>query len=135
DGKIFAVRLGLSGLLALFVGSISFRRISVEDELRTTASQITWGMSFGPGLGKPTFTVENFRQTNDAAEPWRGDYHFEWAVKAGDADKLKRLPLAQRREVRDLVRDGFNYLTNVEVADNASQDPAEARFVVTTRGT
>jgi hypothetical protein len=135
DRKIFVVMLGLSGLLALFVASISFRMITVEDELRTAASQITWGMSFDPGMGKPTFAIENFRQTNDAAEPWRGDYHFEWVVKAGDADKLKRLPLAKHREVRDLVRGGFNYLTNVEVADNVSQDPAEARFVVTTHGT
>jgi hypothetical protein len=43
--------------------------------------------------------------------------------------------LAKRREVRDLVRDGLNYLTNVEVSDNVSKDPAEARFAVTTRGT
>jgi hypothetical protein len=135
DRKIFAAMLLLSGLLALFVASVSFRMITVEDELSTTARQFTWGMSFDPGLGKPTFAVENFRQTNDAPEPWRGDYQFEWVVKAADADKLKRLPLANRREVRDLVRDGLNYLTNVEVADNTSQDPVEARFVVTTRGT
>jgi ABC-2 family transporter protein len=135
DRKIFFAMLILTGLLTVFIASISFRRITVEDELRTVAGQFAWGMSFDPTMGKPTFAVENFRQTNDAAEPWHGDYAFEWVVKAQEPDKLKRLPMAKRGEVRQLIRQGFNYLTSVEVSENLSKDPQEARFAITSRGT
>jgi ABC-type transport system involved in multi-copper enzyme maturation permease subunit len=135
DRKIFLAMLILTGLLTVFIASISFRRITVEDELRTVAGQLAWGMSFDPTMGKPTFDVENFRQTNDAAEPWHGDYGFDWVVRAKDSDTLKRLPMAKRGDVRQLIRQGFNYLTNVEVSKNLSKDPKEARFTVTSRGT
>ena len=68
DRKIFFAMLILTGLLTVFIASISFRRITVEDELRTVAGQLAWGMSFDPTVGKPTFAVENFRQTNDTAD-------------------------------------------------------------------
>jgi hypothetical protein len=135
DRKIFFAMLILTGLLTVFIASISLRRITVEDELRTVAGQLTWGMSFDPTMEKPTFAVENFRQTNDAAEPWHGDYGFEWVVKAHEPDTLKRLPMAKRGEVRQLLRQGFNYLNNVEVSENLSKDPKEARFAVTSHGT
>jgi ABC-2 family transporter protein len=135
DRKIFAAMLVLSGLLTLFVVSVSFRRITVEDELQAVAGQLTWGLSFNPLLGQPTYAVEDFQQTNPAAEPWHGDYRFEWVVRAKDADKLKQLPMVRLKEVRHLMRDGLKYLDNVEVADNSSRDPKEARFAVTTHGT
>jgi hypothetical protein len=135
DRKIFAAMLILSGLLTLFVLSVSFRQITVEDELRAVAGQLTWGLSFNPVLGQPNYAVENFQQTNDAREPWHGDYRLEWVVRAKDADALKQLPMARLKEVRQLMRDGLKYLNNVEVADNSSQDPKEVRFAVTTHGT
>jgi hypothetical protein len=135
DRKIFAAMLLLSGLLTLFVLSISFRQITIEDELGGAAGRLTWGLSFNPMLGQPAYAVENFQQTNDAREPWHGDYRFEWVVQAKDADKLKQLPMARHKEVRQLMREGFKFLNNIEVAENSSQDPKEVRFAVTTHGT
>ncbi|MFO0809953.1 MAG: ABC transporter permease subunit [Gemmataceae bacterium] len=135
DRKIFAAMLVLSGLVTLFVASISFRQISLEDELKSTTGQISYFMRMDPNLGKPTFAIENFRQTNDAAEPWKGDYSFDWVITVNDADKLKRVPLATRYQVKKMIRDGMNYLNSVEVSENSSKEPTEARFTVTTRGT
>jgi hypothetical protein len=136
DRKIFAAMLVLSGLLTLFVASISYRPITLEDELSTAARAMAWGMSFNPHLGNPTFAVENFTQTNDAPEPWRGDYRFDWVASAKDAESLKQLPFTTRKSVRsDLLKDELSYLKNVEVSENKSDDPKQVRFTVTTRGT
>jgi hypothetical protein len=134
DRKIFAAMLVLSGLLTLFVASISFRPITVEDDLTIALRMMTWGMSFNPHLGKPEFRIENFRQTNEAKEPWRGDYQFDWVAEAADLSKLPPgLPTTQS-DVRTVMR-GFRYLKNLDVSSNQSIVPNLIRFTVTTHGT
>jgi hypothetical protein len=134
DRKIFAAMLVLGGLLTLFVASISYRPITLEDDLQTAVRMMTWGMSYNPHLGKPEFRIENFRQTNDAREPWRGDYQFDWVGEAKEMEKLPAGLPTTRTEVRRFMK-GFHYLDNVEVSSNQSKAPNQVRFVVTTRGT
>jgi hypothetical protein len=134
DRKIFAAMLILAGLLTLFVASISYRPITLEDELQTAVRMMTWGISFNPHLGKPEFRIENFRQTNDAKEPWRGDYQFEWVAEAKEMDKLPPGLPTTERDVRRFMT-GVHYLDNVEVSKNQSDDPKQVRFTVTTHGT
>lgn len=134
DRKIFAAMLCLSGLLTLFVASISFRPITLEDDLTASLRMMTWGISFNPHLGKPEFRIENFRQTNTAKEPWRGDYQFDWVGEAQDMSKLPPgLPTTQKAVRRAMS--GYRYLENVEVSENRSNDPKQVRFTVTTHGT
>jgi hypothetical protein len=134
DRKIFAAMLILGGLLTLFIASISYRPITLEDDLKNAAGMMTWGMSMNPHIGKVEFRIENFRQTNDAREPWHGNYEFDWVGEAEDIKKLPPgLPTTQRT-VRRMVND-FRYLTNVEVSGNQSKDPKVVRFPVTTAGT
>jgi hypothetical protein len=134
DRKIFAAMLVLSGLLTLFVASISYRPIALEDDLQAVARAMTWGMSFNPHLGKLEFRVENFRQTNDAREPWRGDYEFDWVGEAEDLSKLPPgLPTTQK-EMRRFMKE-FHYLEQVEVSSNKSKEPKQFRFTITTHGT
>jgi hypothetical protein len=136
DRKIFAAMLILAGLLTLFVASISYRPITLEEEVRAFGNQMGYWMSLNPHIGKPTFVVEDFAQTNDAPEPWRGDYRFDWVVSAKDAEALKQVPFTTRKQVRnDLVRDGLSYLTNVEVSENKSKEANQVRFTVTSQGT
>lgn len=134
DRKIFAAMLVLSGLLMLFIASISYRPITLEDDLQTAARMMTWGIGLNPHIGKVEFRVENFRQTNEAREPWHGDYEFDWVCEADDLSKLPPgLPTTQR-DVRRTLRD-FRYLDKVEVSRNQSKDPKQVRFPVTTEGT
>jgi hypothetical protein len=134
DRKIFAAMLVLSGLLTLFVASISFRPITLEDDLQNATRLMTWGLSFNPHIGKVDFRIENFHQTNDAREPWHGNYEFDWVTEAEDIKKLPPgLPTTQR-DVRRTMRE-FHYLENVEVSRNQSKDPKILRYPVTTGGT
>jgi ABC-type transport system involved in multi-copper enzyme maturation permease subunit len=135
DRKIFAAMLLLSGLLILFVVSISFRRITIEDELKDTTRILTWATGLNPHAGKAEYSIENFRQTNDAPEPWNGDYQFDWVVKVDSADKMPQVQMRNQSEIRRMVRDGMNYLKDVEVGENSSQDANQVRFTVTTHGT
>ena len=100
DRKIFAAMLLLSGLLTLFVLSISFHRITLEEELQSTTRQLSFFTGLNPHVGKATYGIENFKQTNDATEPWLGDYQFDWVVKVDALDKLGQLPMTSRRDVR-----------------------------------
>jgi ABC-type transport system involved in multi-copper enzyme maturation permease subunit len=134
DRKIFAAMLVLSGLLTLFVFSISYRTITLEDDLQTAVGTMTWGMSFNPHLGKPTFRIENFRQTNDAKEPWLGDYQFDWVAEATDLGKIPPGLPTTRWGVRRFMN-GIHYLKNVEVSENESKEKNQPRFTVTTHGT
>jgi hypothetical protein len=136
DRKIFAAMLVLSGLLTLFVASISYRPITLQEDLTDEAERDTYWGGFGPhSAADAEFKIENFRQTNDARDPWRGDYQFDWVVTARDMGKLPFGMPTSRFWVRRLITGKFHYLTNVEVSENQSKDKNAARFTITTRGT
>ena len=42
DTKVFYVMVGFSLLVVLFVGSIGYRPVSVEDEARLNMARMTW---------------------------------------------------------------------------------------------
>ena len=117
DLKIFAAMLVLSGLLTLFVASISYRPITLEEELTARANEYSLMTGFGPH-GDAEFRVENFRQTNDAPEPWRGDYEFDWVVAAKDLGKVPFGMPKTQWWVKHTLSDKVHYLTNVAVSEN-----------------
>jgi ABC-type transport system involved in multi-copper enzyme maturation permease subunit len=134
DRKIFAVMLVLGALLTLFVASISYRPITLEEELQAKASQFSFIGGFPPH-GETEFRIEDFHQTNAAAEPWRGDYQFDWVIAAKDMSKVPFGWPKTQWWVRRFITDNFHYLTNVEVSANKSKDANLARFTVTSHGT
>jgi ABC-type transport system involved in multi-copper enzyme maturation permease subunit len=139
DSKVFYVMLVLSGLLALFVGSISYRPVTPAEELEKGFWLLNLAMNSNPQHGRPNFEIRDARQTNDAAEPWKGDYHFAYAVKCPSPEDLKRakesLPFLSRQGVTDLVHQGCYYLDNIQVSDDVSKDPSEVVFEVISHGT
>src|SRR5262245_55959244 len=84
DAKVLYVMGGLSVLLMLLVGSVSFRPMTLEEELQQGMGQINWvlRMQAQNQSQKPTqFKLDHFEQTNDAAHPWEGDYRFQVAMQ------------------------------------------------------
>jgi ABC-type transport system involved in multi-copper enzyme maturation permease subunit len=79
DSKILYVTFGLSGLLVLFIGSVSIRPLTMEDELNARARMLQFIFSRG-GQQNIRVDVQDFKQTNDAAEPWNGDYQFSFVL-------------------------------------------------------
>lgn len=136
DHKIFVAMLVLSGLLMLFVASIAYRPITLEEEVKAGADQMTFWAGIGPhAAAGAEFKVENFRQTNDAPEPWRGDYQFDWVVTAKDFGKIPTGLPSSRWFLHAYLADSFHFLKNLDVSSNKSKDPKAARFTVTTKGT
>lgn len=139
DGKIFQAMLVLSLLFVLFVASISYRPLTLKDEMERRFGVFNTLMSLGGKAGAPEFAVENYRVTNGAAVPWQADYELDVVVKAGTPkalEEVRKSPLpASERAIRSLLEKEYYYLTNAEVAEVPDQKPEEARFRVTTRGT
>src|SRR5436305_1048567 len=80
DGKVFQAMLVLSALFILFVSSISYKPLTLRDALDRKFGIINYLTSLNAAAGAPQFTIENYRVTNDAAEPWNADYELDFVV-------------------------------------------------------
>lgn len=135
DGKIFYVMVGISCLLTLLISSLSFRQLSMEEELNTFAEEWTKYSSFLYEGAHLKFEVTDFQQLNDAAEPWRGDYHFTLHVHFPDEKVAAAVPKQQLQEKFQDKEDRFRWFENLEVREVKSDDPKEVHFTITTHGT
>ncbi|HEV3263223.1 MAG TPA: ABC transporter permease [Gemmataceae bacterium] len=134
DAKVFYVMVGLSAVLIVLAGSISFRPLALEEELTSAAQSLTWIYSLqGPG-NEVHFRVVEFKQLNDAPEPWRGDYRFVLGLRSADKDSGGAGRLSPGF-VKALVQSQLPWLENLKVTKAASADPREKRLVFTTGGT
>jgi hypothetical protein len=139
DGKIFQAMLVLSGLFILFVASISYKPLALDEALQKRLDFFNWLLGLSGKGDAPKFTVENYRVTNGAAEPWNGDYEFEVVAACPTPkalEELRKTPLpASVPAVTAWLGAEAYYLANVTVAEVPPPDPAQARFRVATRGT
>lgn len=161
SGWVLQVMLALSVLLILFVASVSFRPITLKEELDSQFGVTNWILNRNPDPAVRTtqYAIENYAATNPA-QPWNSDYQFDLVVKAGSADALNKvrdmgLPV-RRRQVEQMMDDALKFLKNVEVkeAPPAPEDqghmalagavlgptrpgdpPGEVRYTITSQGT
>jgi ABC-type transport system involved in multi-copper enzyme maturation permease subunit len=78
DSKILFVTFALSGLMILFIASVSIRPITMEEELQKRAGYVQFVL--GTRLAGLECKVVEFKQTNAATEPWKGDYEFTFVL-------------------------------------------------------
>ncbi|MBA4067107.1 MAG: hypothetical protein C0501_26050 [Isosphaera sp.] len=141
DGKVFQAMVVLAGLFILFVASISYRPLTLEDGLARKFGVLNYLLKAGGQAGAPQLAVENYRVTNGAAVPWEGDYELDVVVTCPDPKVLDELrkgnsPLpASAPAVEALLADDYYFLTNRTVTEVKGGPPTEARIRVTTRGT
>lgn len=141
DTKVFYVMVGLSLLVVLFVGSVGYRPLSVEDDARRNMARMTWLMQrvFEKNkLGEaPTWDIKDFEQTKPGAPPWETGYRFALTVDFADAQQAKAARTAQKNSVSDVergLRPQFSYLKNLKVAVAEPQSETEMRYLVTAEG-
>jgi ABC-type transport system involved in multi-copper enzyme maturation permease subunit len=101
---------------------------------------INWAVGLSPQSGLPRLAYEDFRQTNDAAEPWKGDYAFTFVMEFPDEARAKQVRSgflhSQLQDLkRDLLQRPFEYLDDLKVTEVKSPNPAQIRFAVTSHGT
>jgi ABC-type transport system involved in multi-copper enzyme maturation permease subunit len=139
DTSVFYVMAGLSALMILVIASISFKPVSVEEDVKRFTGTFNWMMSWASqGRPAPRFAYEDFRQTNAGTEPWKGDYTFTLVMEFPDeevAKQVKKQPGSSPRDLRQGLRQQFSYLDNLEVAELPAPDPKELRWAVSSHGT
>lgn len=143
DTKVFYVMLGLAALVIALVGSVSFRQVSVEDDLKAFTgffnTVMSWAARQQPGgPNPPRMDYADFQQTNDAVEPWKGNYTFTFIVELPDAEFAapgRRPRELSPPQLRRLLRQRFDYLEELEVQEVPSPEPRQLRFTVTSQGT
>jgi ABC-type transport system involved in multi-copper enzyme maturation permease subunit len=140
DGKIFQAMLVLSGLFILFVASISYNPLTLKDTIENQFGLLNRFISSNSGVGQPTFSVENYRITNGATEPWTADYELEIVVTSPTKEGLELarksgLPWTSLKMVKAMLEQEHFYLSNQTVEEVPGATPAQMRFKVTTHGT
>ena len=140
DGKIFQAMVVLSGLFILFIASISYKPLTLKDALENQFSLLNRFMSNNPAVGNPTVTIENYRVTNGASEPWKSDYELDLVVstptkEALELAKKSHLPGTSVESTEALLHEGFYYLSDRKVEEVPGTKSGESRFRISTKGT
>jgi ABC-type transport system involved in multi-copper enzyme maturation permease subunit len=138
DTKVFYVMMGLSVFLILLTASLSFRPLTVEDDLHQLTSSFNLLIGWA-SQGRPPplhLAYEDFHQTNDAAEPWKGDYAFTFIMEfQEDVKEMRRQGGPPPEQLKDDLMKGFGYLDNLKVVEVPSPNPRQLRYSVTSHGT
>lgn len=136
DAKVFFVLLGLSALAIGTVASLRFEPLSVETEVDKLARLLNWVFPAQTKHGIEGVTIADFQQTNEAAEPWNGDYRFLVVVhfaKEEEAETERNKGMASSI-VGQLFSQHLHYLKDVKATVAPSAEPKEVRYLVTTHG-
>jgi ABC-type transport system involved in multi-copper enzyme maturation permease subunit len=147
DAKIIYVMVAFSALLVLFVGSIRYRPLSMEEALNGgTLKTINFAFGFQrrvaqPGMAMPpVYVVVNTKKTSDAPEVWQGSYEFDFVTRFDkesdrEATKGQQIPLLTKAEVEMLYTSGeYPFLRGAKIQE-LPKTPTENRFHVTVEGT
>lgn len=141
DTKVFYVMVGFSLLLVLFVGSIGYRPVSVEEEAHSITDRMTWIFQrFGArqNLGAPpTWNIKDFERTQPNAAPWETGYRFALTVDfelQNDAEQARQVQKLSMQQIQDMLRNQFSYLKNLKVVDAKPKEAKEVRYLVTVEG-
>lgn len=137
DTKVFYVMVGFSLLVILFVGSIGYRPVSVEEEAHRFTDQITWVLervgAKQNAASVPRWDIKDFEQTKPGAAPWETGYRFAMTVEFDQEQQVKQARVVQNGSVADIrqaLRREFAYLKNLQVSAGEPQSPREIRYLV-----
>jgi hypothetical protein len=138
DSKLLYFTLGLSVLVVLFVGSVTFRSVPVEELVSRIASTMNWVMGFAGQGQAPHYAVTDFEQTNVASEPWLGEYRFVYVQEFPDENVLKRAKDSGLFQtpggIEQQFKQGFHWAEKVTVTDKTGDNALVFRYQVETQG-
>jgi ABC-type transport system involved in multi-copper enzyme maturation permease subunit len=163
DVKLLYVLIGLSALVVLFAGSVTYKPVTVEEQTRfifekliNMQMELQLQQKFQKARLKPTFVLSNFERTDtgDPARPWEGNYQFNYSLKLeqigareakdifdkADVEEFDKAREEIARELRpqdleQLFSAVLSYLKNVHVERIDADDKNELRFQITSKGT
>lgn len=131
---VIPAMLVLSGLVVLFIGSISFRPIDLKTEVEKQLYWLNFFMSISPNSGSPQYVVENLKMTPENVEPWNAAYEFDVALRGGNKqffDQISgdpNMPITPVR-TRNFFRATMPYAEDLEVNDRTEEVEASRAAV------
>lgn len=141
DTKVFYVMAAFSLLIVLFIASIRYRPISVEDEARRNMQRMTWFLQrvfeqnkFGEA---PAWDVKDFEQTVPGAPPWDTGYRFALVLEFAEEKQAEAARKTQKKSIADVergLRGQFAYLKNIRAEQAEPKTPTEMRYRITAEG-
>ena len=146
DSKLFHVMVGLSLLLSLFVGSVTYRPVSMEQQVRLLTDLLNLQLRNQEqtrGLDL-RLDVEDFQRLDDRPEPWLGSYRFTYRLKVPaqadtppdrDRDAEALAHKLSAAELQRTLRDMLPWVEGLRVEALEAPGPGELRFQVSTQGT
>jgi ABC-type transport system involved in multi-copper enzyme maturation permease subunit len=139
DSKLLYVTFGLSALLILFLASMSFRPVTMEEEAEGVASQMQMIFRLQaqaqPQGGELRCTLADFRQLNDAEEPWTGDYRFNLVLTFPNDALANTWGKEMGKMLRIVCYGRFWWLKEMQVQETKTANGREIRLEVTSHGT
>jgi ABC-type transport system involved in multi-copper enzyme maturation permease subunit len=153
DAKVLYVMVALSILVMVVVASVSYRPLSMEEELRFGLGTINWLLRTQAqnqgGQKAIQFELKDLERTNEGTEPWTGDYRYQILMhypSGKDATQQRNLIRMLRRmsgmmgtpasdPIQPLFKTQFPWLDELEVKETTSSDPAVEAYTVVSRGT
>jgi len=155
DVKLFYVMVGLSVLVLVGVGSVSYNPVSVERFVTFQSGMINQLIRADPNAAKlhVRLDYENFKRLDDRTEPWLGEYDFDYVIEFGlrEGQVINPLEKEQLDKARKDLKKAFDDTTmlqrqleqlfkKVEIkkvppSEKLPPDTEQSRFHVTTRGT
>lgn len=140
DTKVFYVTIGLSCLVVLLIGSVTFRPVPAEEQFKRATEMLTFLVNLNPQLKGARYDIKEFEQTNTAGEPWDGDYRFVYVVELPvqlGAENMKQIRNSSTSTLlKKQFKQMFPWINEINVEDlPLESDGQEVRFQVETHGT
>lgn len=152
DSKVLYVTVGLSCLLILAIGSVSFRPLTAQEEIADNGFLLWWDKVLAQAFAKVppdsfVLQITDFGQTRPddkpgdvPLQPWEYNYHFDVLLtfenpdKAADFVAHRRLP--EGRMV-DIIDKDYFWLNDVDahLIPPDKDHPLEVRYRITSGGT
>src|SRR5262249_17029899 len=137
DTKVFYATVIVSLLIVLLTASVTYRQVPTEEQFRRFTSTMNWVSGYAMP-GKPiSYDIVDFRQTNEAEEPWRGDYRFTLRVVVADekdVEDAKRLGMVPSASQMQDQWKQLPWVDEMKVTELKTDKPNDFQFLVETRG-
>jgi hypothetical protein len=138
DSKVIYFTFGLSVLVVLVIGSVTFRPVEAQEQFERYSRQLTWLLGLAMQGNGPEHKVEAFEQTNEKEKPWQRDYRFayiqEFKSDKAMQDARDKNVLLTPRQLQQAFQQDFAWIDKVEVTDAPAGDPKVIRYEVKTTG-
>jgi ABC-type transport system involved in multi-copper enzyme maturation permease subunit len=136
DTKVMYFTLGLSLVIILLMGSLSFRPMSIDEQIQSDLRFVTRLIHLAPQGKGLNLGMEDFQETNPEAVPWERDYRFTYVITLPEknTDQARQMVPHDLKTVQEQFRDTLSWADQVEVTAETPK-PTELRFNVQTTGT